>query len=464
MPKMLSKDEVQYLIWVTSEAYEGFGAVVDLGPWLGASSAALAEGLRRRGSDAKVHAFDLFAWHSDYMEQYVHEGLRHGDDFMPVFLRETSAHAQWIEARRMNLLEGSWDGGPIEILFVDAAKSWELLDAILRVFGPHLVPGRSRVVHQDFRHPWSHWLPLVCDSAPEVWREVEAVQVGDTVTFRLEQALAETSPWPPSFGEDSFSAEVSKRVFAARIAASEGANRKNYRLGLLRKLIWEGDRAAAAALRGELVRGNEEMPAAQRSVDIEAEVAAFEARARDELVVEALAELRNGRQDRALDYAARLDGLAQGELVRGVITRWNGDTARAEAHQTRAIELDGAMYRARFERAEMRIARGAFAEAQPDIVAGLAAIPPAWDGWVRYASEVLESLFRAQGDHEAALRTLAGLEPRWREHAHFQVLRGVVLSRAGQRALAQAALNEALRLQPRNERAQELLAEMKRGG
>ncbi len=321
MPNMLSAEEFQYLIWITQEAYHAFGAVVDLGPWLGASSVALAEGLARRGLGGKVWCFDRFEWRPDYMERHSHEGLRHGDDFLPVFLRTTQSHASWIDARRMDLLKGSWDGGPIEILFVDAAKSWDLLNAILRVFGPHLLPSRSRVIYQDFRFAWCYWLPLVCDSQPEVWREVESVRKGDSVTFELHRPLTEMSRWPPDFSEEAFPLSVAEPILRARIAAAEPAHRQNYRLGLLRKLLWEGDRGTADVLAKEAIGDREATAADKRFRNIEERVAKLTTSTTDDLLRAGTDALAAGHRARAVQIAERLAGTAQGEFLRGVVNR-----------------------------------------------------------------------------------------------------------------------------------------------
>src|SRR5204863_8938324 len=115
----------------------------------------------------------------------------------------TRAWADRLEPTKAELLTAEWHGGPIEILFVDAAKSWTLLNAILRVFGPHLEPGRSRVILQDFRHFYTYWLPLVFHGRPALWQEVEAVDVGTTVTFTPRKLLAR-EPIRTGFSEDDF--------------------------------------------------------------------------------------------------------------------------------------------------------------------------------------------------------------------------------------------------------------------
>ena len=137
---MLSFEEQQYLTWLTAEKFENFGAIVELGCWLGASSVALAEGLRRRGSETVIRSFDLFRW-EPYMENVTHVGLREGEDFLPLYMQEIGDYARWIRPQKQDLMDYTWPEGPIEILFIDSAKTWDLVNAVLKGFGPHLVPG-----------------------------------------------------------------------------------------------------------------------------------------------------------------------------------------------------------------------------------------------------------------------------------------------------------------------------------
>ncbi|MEM7668969.1 MAG: hypothetical protein AAF317_07420, partial [Pseudomonadota bacterium] len=56
-----------------------------------------------------------------------------------------------------DIVTADWPGGKIEVLFVDVMKSPVAADAILDQFYPHLIPGHSVIVHQDYQHwrqPW----------------------------------------------------------------------------------------------------------------------------------------------------------------------------------------------------------------------------------------------------------------------------------------------------------------------
>jgi tetratricopeptide (TPR) repeat protein len=254
IPSMLSMDEKQYLIWLTTEKFEGWGAIVELGVWMGTSSAALAEGLRRRHSAAKIHSLDLFRW-ENYMTAMVGPICQEGEDFLPLYLKATAAYAPWIEPQKMDLMETSWDGGPIEILFVDSAKSWELTNAILNKFGAHLVPGRSRVVLQDFRFHYAHCLPLIFDSRPDVWKQTEDVKYSTTVTFMPLKPLCGPSGIHTEYSEESFPLESAENLLRARMAREEPQNRYRISQALYRKYLIDGPIDEALNLRQEVLAG-----------------------------------------------------------------------------------------------------------------------------------------------------------------------------------------------------------------
>jgi hypothetical protein len=224
---MLSPEERQYLTWLTSEKYQGWGSIVELGVWLGSSSVSLAEGLRRRGLSGTIHSFDLFRWET-HMAKPTSIDLQVGDDFLPLYIQEIGEYSPWIRPREMDLMNASWDGGPIEILFVDSAKTWDLISSILRGFGPHLVPGRSRIVLQDFRYAYVHCLPLIFDSRPDVWKQVEAVVGGPTVAFMPLKPLFGPSGIDTNYSEDSSPFESAEHVLR-RPGAGSGLDQRVHR-------------------------------------------------------------------------------------------------------------------------------------------------------------------------------------------------------------------------------------------
>jgi tetratricopeptide (TPR) repeat protein len=251
LPRMLSADEQRYLIWLTQARYEGWGAVVDLGCWLGSSSACLAEGLARSGKQGLVHSFDLFRWDSSYMERDSDLRLADGEDFMPEFLRLTQAWKARIRAQQVDLFNYQWNDGPIEILFVDAAKTWGLTNAILRSFGPHVVPGRTRVVVQDYRYPQTMWLPLLTGSRPDLWTEVENTADGSTSTWVTNRPLHGPGGIVGDYGPESFDFASALRILEER-QRIDPAGRNLYPQTLLRAALMYGEDTDVTLARAKL--------------------------------------------------------------------------------------------------------------------------------------------------------------------------------------------------------------------
>lgn len=213
---MLSGEELDYLTWLTEREWSGVGDVVEFGPWLGASTAALAAGMRRnpgRRHDARLHAVDTFAWHP-FMERLGRLGLAPGATFRPHFEAnlEDFADLVVVHERQLEDDEGGdiqarlWDPLPpsglpvfaaegiaeqIGIVFVDGAKSWRALHDVLATFAPRMEPG-GVIAFQDFKDWASYWVPMLASAlmaaAPGAL-EVAHVLPTNTVTLRVRESI-----------------------------------------------------------------------------------------------------------------------------------------------------------------------------------------------------------------------------------------------------------------------------------
>lgn len=253
IPAMITHEEQQYLVWLTEEKFEGWGAIVELGTWLGASSSCLAEGLRRRGSKSKIHSFDNFVWVGGYMESYAPKNMAVGSDFLPIFIEELGEYRTWVEPHKQDLKDYRWAGGPIEILFVDAAKSWDLLNSILNGFGDSLIPRRSRVVLQDYLDTYTHWLPLVMESRPDIWKEVESVENGTTVTFKPLKAVHGGFGISRNYTENSFPLELAEQLLRSRMSRETNFHRHLLLKILYRKYLIEKPPHETTQVKYELI-------------------------------------------------------------------------------------------------------------------------------------------------------------------------------------------------------------------
>lgn len=210
IPTMISREERQYLWWLAATVWKDVGHILEMGPWLGGSTACLAEGVcaRREAPRHRLFTIDNFVWRR-FMSDRADLTLEPGESFEHVFRGNVASYGRLIETQRAwlpdEIVEGDrwaedvrgdgtrgdlfrWRAGPVEIAFVDGAKSWAGLAHFLREVAPSLT-ARSLLVLQDYKYWGSYWVPMTCELLSD---EVELVHVlpENTVTFRVTTPLA----------------------------------------------------------------------------------------------------------------------------------------------------------------------------------------------------------------------------------------------------------------------------------
>ena len=192
---LLGLEERKLLYHLTSNLYTGEGAVVELGAFCGASTCCLAAGMREnpRAAGLRLHSYDNFIASEPYLVDFIRaqfgEPLELGQSFATLFRFATAQFADIIETHQGDLLKQTWPSGePIEILFVDIAKTLALSGKVLTEFFTHLVPRKSIVIQQDFYHPTAFYLPVVMDFLSDHFSIIEPGRDW-SVVFRLETAI-----------------------------------------------------------------------------------------------------------------------------------------------------------------------------------------------------------------------------------------------------------------------------------
>ena len=172
VPTMLVKRELNYLHWLAS-TLRGTGRVVELGCFLGGSTAALAAGLAQNAhSKQPILTYDAFETPNDTRPRHISwlrsYRLRPGERFRERF---DQLNRSWIDkvivrdgwlpeaATRHQEHELYPEQEPIELLFVDIAKTWDVHRTVLRTFARHLHLGAT-IVQQDFFDLQTPWIPL----------------------------------------------------------------------------------------------------------------------------------------------------------------------------------------------------------------------------------------------------------------------------------------------------------------
>lgn len=205
IPTMISREERQYLWWLAADVWEDAGHIVEMGPWLGGSTACLAEGLRTRAGEPvhRLHTIDNFVWRT-FMSDRADLKVAPGESFEGAFRAnvecygnlvattcawlpdETIAGDRWAAEVRGNATGGDlfrWEAGPAEIVFVDGAKSWAGLAHLLNELSPSLTDG-ALLVFQDYKYWGSYWVPMMSELLAE---RLELVHIlpENTVAFRV---------------------------------------------------------------------------------------------------------------------------------------------------------------------------------------------------------------------------------------------------------------------------------------
>jgi hypothetical protein len=252
-PSMLSHAERQLLYWLARDVWEGSGAIVDAGCFLGGSTASFASGLRDRNAYSPasrpgwpITTYDRFevedyTVEAGYFDSWPNIGV--GDSFRPVFDELLGSLAGETTVSEGDITAAGWSGRAIEILFLDVLKSWEVNDAVASAFLPALVGGRSVIVQQDYIHgmlPWIHiTMELLRDSVEQV-ADVSCSRVYAVTADITAETLAEILPL-----KRRVSPACQKQMLDTAIATTSGEATASLQLAKANLLRDQGDIARA---------------------------------------------------------------------------------------------------------------------------------------------------------------------------------------------------------------------------
>lgn len=187
IPAMSSDAERRYYYWLARQ-FSGKGAVVEIGPWLGASTAYIAAGIRDSGVPARVKVFDRFLWRAGAgWESKVVERRSSGESFCEEFKANLGPLLDFVDAHETDIKEICWDSGDVELLFLDAPKRTRDISKILTTFGPTMIPGHSIMVWQDFGHFPSYAILASLSRLGNMVEPIHVIEPGSAVGFRVKE-------------------------------------------------------------------------------------------------------------------------------------------------------------------------------------------------------------------------------------------------------------------------------------
>ena len=196
---MIHADERRMLYTLAKDYFVGAGRIIDGGSYLGSSSLALGLGLRDRRYPAVpvIDAYDTFVidpfavvWHLDANDP-LSGGVKAGDNLRHIYDRNISAVADYISVHEGDLTVRPWNEGPIEILFCDVSKSWELNDYILKNWIPSLIPGTGILIQQDQIQEYHVWVAITMSMLSDYF-EIIDYTLNSSMVYRLKRKIPQS--------------------------------------------------------------------------------------------------------------------------------------------------------------------------------------------------------------------------------------------------------------------------------
>lgn len=229
----------------------GTGAVVELGPWLGDVTIGILRGSDRNpaAADVVVDAYDLFVF--DDIEVRTAglplEGrFGDGDDFLALYRARLGGRGNRVRTHQGDVLDATWDrAAPIEFLFVDVAKTWEIWNHLVTTFHAALDVG-SVVVEQDWAHACTPWIHLWHHRWRSHFRELEQVPNAGSFAFELTRPLPGAALEPTSI--DDYPDDEIEAAFDWAASLVDPDRRPNVRAALVQLHTLHGDLDVASRI------------------------------------------------------------------------------------------------------------------------------------------------------------------------------------------------------------------------
>jgi hypothetical protein len=164
-PALLSKGEINLLHSLLKHYYTGKGEVVDLGAFLGGSAYACALGMkgnsRRIAKEGRIHSFDIFELcyeNPAFNGLYRAFGLEQRANTLPIYNHILREYASYTRIYQGSVELHTWpEQLPIEILFVDLAKSPDTDNFVAEEFFPKVMNG-GLIIQQDMLTGEAPWI------------------------------------------------------------------------------------------------------------------------------------------------------------------------------------------------------------------------------------------------------------------------------------------------------------------
>ncbi|MEM6756420.1 MAG: tetratricopeptide repeat protein [Planctomycetota bacterium] len=202
-PGMIFPGERTLLYRLAKEHYTGQGAIVDAGMFMGASTVCFGHGLRNNPRAAEIaeqakafkpiQGYELGTFPAPPGREGETRSLGNatyqlGVPFVDKIQQNVAPYNDLVETHIGDLHDFTWDRGrPIEICFIDVAKTASLNQHVFEQFFPAFIPGVTLVVQQDYYFDRLPWIKVLQGFLADHFESLG--QVGPTGLFRCTSAI-----------------------------------------------------------------------------------------------------------------------------------------------------------------------------------------------------------------------------------------------------------------------------------
>jgi hypothetical protein len=159
IPAMTSPQVHEYLEFIGETCWHG-GAAMELGSWLGGSSAPLMKGLKKAGYNKPFYAFEKWIAAREQPPKAASQGVKiiEGQDLLPLYLTNVAKYYDNVSAYKGGLpgMLTRYDGGPIDICIFDAPKQEPVFSGCMAMVEQYFTPGKTVLGLLDYNFYLRH--------------------------------------------------------------------------------------------------------------------------------------------------------------------------------------------------------------------------------------------------------------------------------------------------------------------
>lgn len=166
---MLYYEEQQMLFALARDHFKNEGSIVDAGCFLGGSTVALAAGLlenprfKANPREQVIHSYDLFEVEPWAIGHHLPADTALDRNLLHDWAINVTPFADVLAVHPGDIREQPAPDN-IEILFIDVAKNVDVNEHMAQAYFPHLIPGHSIVIQQDYLYEeWNGWIHILME-------------------------------------------------------------------------------------------------------------------------------------------------------------------------------------------------------------------------------------------------------------------------------------------------------------